>query len=257
MAVQEWLDALSRALSARDIEACSALFHPDAFWRDLVAFSWTIVTLDGREAIAAMLRKTLAHVQPSRWVMDGAATETGGTVEAWVRFDTAAGRGRGILRLRDGRAWTLFTALQELRGFEEPAGDRRPRGVVHAALRGRRTWAETRAAEAATLGISIQPYCLIVGGGQGGIGLAARLKRLEVPTLVIDRLERPGRRLAAALQEPVPARPGLVRPPALPALPDDWPVFAPKDKIGDWLEMYVQGDGAGLLEPDRVPGRQP
>ena len=22
--------------------------------------------------------------------------------------------------------------------------------------------------------------------------------------------------------------------------PDDWPVFAPKDKIGDWLEMYAK-----------------
>ena len=93
------------------------------------------------------------------------------------------------MRLREGRCWTLFTALQELKGFEEPYGAWRPRGVVHAAIRNRSTWADERAAEAATLGISRQPYCLIVGGGQGGIAQAARLKRLSLPTLVIDGLE--------------------------------------------------------------------
>ncbi|GIT12472.1 MAG: hypothetical protein CM1200mP33_6580 [Chloroflexota bacterium] len=31
------------------------------------------------------------------------------------------------------------------------------------------------------------PYCLIVGGGQGGIALAARLRQLNIPTIVIDK----------------------------------------------------------------------
>ena len=238
--VRRWLNAFDSALSSHDIEACAALFHPDAYWRDLVAFSWNIVTAEGRDAIARMLRQTAAHTQASQWQIDGEATDTQGTVEAWFRFETAAGRGRGILRLREGRAWTLFTTLQELRGFEEPAGDRRPRGVVHAALRGRQTWAEERAAEAAGLGITTQPYCLIVGGGQGGIALAARLKRLGVPALVIDRLERPGdawrrRYKTLCLHDPV----WYDHLPYLP-FPDHWPVFTPKDKMGDWLEMYVQ-----------------
>ena len=30
------------------------------------------------------------------------------------------------------------------------------------------------------------------GGGQGGIALAARLKRLEVPTIIIEKNERAG-----------------------------------------------------------------
>jgi putative flavoprotein involved in K+ transport len=238
--VRHWLAAFERALSAHDVEACASLFHPHGFWRDLLAFSWNIVTAEGRGAIVSMLRQTAGHAQATQWTMDGAATETQGTTEAWFHFDTTAGRGRGILRLREGRAWTLFTTLQELRGFEEPAGDRRPRGVVHAALRGRSTWAEERAAEAAALGITTQPYCLVVGGGQGGIGLAARLKRLGVPTLVIDRLERPGdswrrRYKTLCLHDPV----WYDHLPYLP-FPDHWPVFTPKDKMGDWLEMYVR-----------------
>jgi putative flavoprotein involved in K+ transport len=237
---RQWLARFERSLADQDVTASLALFHPDACWRDLVAFSWNIVTADGQQAIARLLQDTAVATRASGWAVEGEATETNGTVEAWLRFATATGRGRGILRLRDGRATTLFTALQELTGFEEPAGERRPRGVVHAPLRGRRSWAEARAEEAATLGLQTQPYCLIVGGGQGGIALAARLRRLDVPTLVIDRLPRPGdawrrRYKTLCLHDPV----WYDHLPYLP-FPDHWPVFTPKDKMGDWLEMYAR-----------------
>ena len=85
-----------------------------------------------------------------------------------------------------------------------------------------------------------QPYCLIVGGGQGGVALGARLKRLGVPTIIVDKHERPGdqwrkRYKSLCLHDPV----WYDHLPYLP-FPDDWPVFAPKDKIGDWLEMYAK-----------------
>ena len=235
-----WLDAFSAIIAVADLDACCALFEPAGYWRDVVAFTWNIQTLEGRPAIRAMLRATLASVQARNWRLDGEPRENNGVIEAWLRFDTAAGHGRGIARLRGGLCWTLLTSLQELRGFEEPAGMRRPRGVEHAAVRGRKTWAEERTEEEATLGVSQSAYCLIVGGGQGGIGLAARLKRLGVPTLVIDRLERPGdawrrRYKTLCLHDPV----WYDHLPYLP-FPDHWPVFTPKDKMGDWLEMYVK-----------------
>ena len=237
---QGWLTSLSQCLSAGNSAGAAALFEPDGFWRDLVAFTWTLRTLEGRGAIADMLDATLAHVSATNWALDAEPSETDGMVQAWLRFDTRLGRGRGIVRLREGKALTLLTTLQELQGFEEPAGTRRARGVEHVALRARRTWAEERAEEAATLGISTQPWCLIVGGGQGGIGLAARLRRLGVPALVVDRLERPGdawrrRYKTLCLHDPV----WYDHLPYLP-FPDHWPVFTPKDKMGDWLEMYVK-----------------
>jgi len=85
----------------------------------------------------------------------------------------------------------LLTAMIELKGFEEPAGARRIVGIEHRAVKGRRTWLDERQAQERSLGHDQQPYCLIVGGGQGGLALAARLKRLAVPTLVIDAFERP------------------------------------------------------------------
>lgn len=187
-----WLATFDRALAAGDPDAVLAAFDDECYWRDLVAFTWNIRTMEGRTEIGDMLRATLAGTRPSGWQLDGEPAEANGVVEAWFRFETGVGRGRGIARLRDGRAWTLLTALQELKGHEEPAGERRPLGVDYRIVRGRRSWLDEREETRATLGITKQPYCLIVGGGQGGIGLAARLKRLGVPTLVIDRLERPG-----------------------------------------------------------------
>ena len=126
-------------------------------------------------------------------------------------------------------------------------GFNRPLGAKHGAARHRPTWKEEREAEARELGYDRQPYVLIIGGGQGGIALGARLRQLGVPTIIVEKNDRPGdswrnRYKSLCLHDPVWYD-------HLPYLkfPENWPVFAPKDKIGDWLEMYTQGDGAELL----------
>ena len=147
----------------------------------------------------------------------------------------------GILKgVVDGKAFTLLTTLDELKGHEEPARDRRPQGVRHGAYRDRVTWAESREQEAAELGYTVQPEVVIVGGGQGGIALGARLRQLGVPTIIIERNARPGdswrkRYKSLALHDPV----WYDHLPYIP-FPENWPVFSPKDKIGDWLEMYTK-----------------
>ena len=232
-----WLANLDRALVQPNITKAVALFGDECYWRDLVAFTWNIVTMESREEIREMLAATLSEIQPSGWALTEPATEMDGVVEGWFCFETAVGRGRGIFRLKDERCWTLLTTLGELKGFEEKAGPRREKGVQHGVVKDRKTWLETRQDEEARLGYTEQPYCVIVGGGQGGIGLGARLKRLGVPTLIIDKNERPGdswrnRYKSLHLHDPV----WYDHMPYLP-FPDHWPVFSPKDKMGDWLEM--------------------
>ena len=61
------------------------------------------------------------------------------------------------------------------------------RRVLLGIERGRLTWLERRQEEERELGVSRQPYCLVVGGGQGGLALGARLRRLGVPTIEIGR----------------------------------------------------------------------
>ncbi|MBD1536787.1 NAD(P)/FAD-dependent oxidoreductase [Arthrobacter sp. S13_S34] len=242
-AAQAWLKCLDDALQRRDVEAALELFGDDSYWRDFVAFTWNLKTLEGKADIRRMLEATLDRVQPANWALAEDATgSTGvdGTVEAWIAFETGAARGYGHLRLRDGKCWTLLTTMQELKGFEEKKGPRRDQGVAHEIVRGRRSWLELKEEQEAKLGYEEQPYCVIIGGGQGGIGLAARLRRLGVPTIIIEKNQKPGdswrnRYKSLHLHDPVWYD-------HLPYLqfPDDWPVFAAKDKIGDWLEHYTR-----------------
>jgi putative flavoprotein involved in K+ transport len=242
--VDRWLAEFEDALQARDVERAAGLFAATSFWRDLVAFSWNLTTVEGPAGVADLLRATLETTGPRGFATEEPPTEEGGVTTAWLVFETGVGRGRGLLRLvQDGddvRAFTLLTSLYELKGHEEPRGTHRPLGAQHGATRDRETWLEQRQREAESLGSTTQPYVLVVGGGQGGIALGARLRQLGVPSLVIDKHPRPGdqwrsRYKSLCLHDPVWYD-------HLPYLkfPDTWPVFAPKDKIGDWLESYTK-----------------
>ncbi len=238
--IQDWIDRFAAACSAGRFADAAALFGDDSYWRDLVSFTWNIKTAEGPAQIQAMLEATMPAAKPANWSLQGPGSEAGGVTEAWITFETATGRGKGHLRLIGGKAWTLLTTLQELKGFEEKKHEQRIKGTEHGVVRGRRNWAEQRAEEERTLGFDKQPYVLVIGGGQGGIALGARLKKLGVPAIIIEKNEKPGdswrkRYKSLCLHDPV----WYDHLPYLP-FPADWPVFSPKDKIGDWLEMYTK-----------------
>lgn len=238
-----WFAQFERALAARDVTAATQLFATESYWRDLIAFTWNLKTVEGRGGVADLLTTALAATDPSGFELTEPADEADGVVTAWFRFETAVGRGRGLLRLvdEDGpRAFTFLTTLYELKGHEEPRNEHRPKGAEHGATKDRRSWLEKQQEEIDSFGSTTQPYVLVVGGGQGGIALGARLRQLGVPSLVIDKHPRPGdqwrsRYKSLALHDPVWYD-------HLPYLkfPENWPVFTPKDKIGDWLEGYTK-----------------
>src|SRR3954469_22337257 len=194
-AVDQWLASFDEALTAGDPAAAADLFLEDSYWRDLVAFTWNLKTVEGRDGVEHMLGETLAGAKPHNWRVIEPPDEADGVVTAWLEFETETGRGNGLVRLKDGKAWTLLTALYELKGHEEPKGPGRRKGVEHGATRDRETWLEARRREAEELGYETQPEVVIVGGGQGGIALGARLRQLGVPTIIVER-------------NPAPATPG-------------------------------------------------
>ena len=237
---KKWLVEFDAALQSKDIDKAVGMFHAESYWRDLVSFTWNLKTAEGQAQIRDMLQATLEKTRPSHWLLEGNATETDGITEAWFTFETLVSRGKGLLRLRDGKAWTLLTTMVELKGFEEAKGESRPKGVEHGSYKGRKTWKESRDDEAQTLGYTKQPYVVIVGGGQAGIILGARLRKLGVPAIIIEKNARAGdswrnRYKSLCLHDPV----WYDHLPYMP-FPDDWPVFAPKDKLGDWLETYTK-----------------
>ncbi len=240
--VQNVLSKLDQTLTSRDIDGAIDLFAETCFWRDLVAFTWNIKTAEGRDHIRDMLTQCLDTIQPRGWTADKNqdVVTNDGVTEAWICFETAVARGYGFIRLKDGLIWTLLTTMVELKGHEEKAGFERPMGAKHGARPGAKTWKEEREEELATLGFDKQPYVVIIGGGQGGIALGARLRQLDVPTIIVEANARPGdswrqRYKSLCLHDPVWYD-------HLPYIkfPDNWPVFSPKDKIGDWLEMYTR-----------------
>ena len=238
--VTDWLSAFGNALERTDIAAAVDMFDDDSYWRDLVSFTWNIKTMEGKGAIKAMLEARVSDVKPSVWRIEGEANSADGVTDAWLVFETDVSRGKGHIRLKEDKCWTLLTTMVELKNYEEKKGTTRPTGVEHGVIKDQKNWLERKAQEEAELGYTQQPYCVIIGGGQGGIGLGARLKRLEVPTIIIEKNERPGdswrkRYKSLCLHDPV----WYDHMPYLP-FPDHWPIFSPKDKIGDWLEIYTK-----------------
>ena len=240
--IQNLCSTLNSSMERQDATKILEQFHEDCHWRDLIAFTWNIKTMSGKKAVKEMLNGQLSTTAPSNFVQDTSrpSGEEDGVTSAWLTFDTNVALGEAHIRIRDGKIWTFFTAISALRDFPEPDGTNRPFGAIHGSGGDQRTWKEWRDGETTELGFSKQPYVMIVGGGQGGIALGARLRQHGVPALIVERNLRAGdswrnRYKSLCLHDPVWYD-------HLPYLkfPNNWPVFSPKDKLGDWLEMYVK-----------------
>jgi putative flavoprotein involved in K+ transport len=245
---QRWLENFAAVLTAQDSAAAAELFLEGGLWRDVLAFTWTIQTMSGRAAIEDMLRKTLARTRPKnfhipsrrtppRWVTR-AGTEA---IETLFEFETTCGPANGVLRLVPDahgrlRAWTLNTNLHELRGHEEEFR-RRPEPDSTRDF-GAENWSD-RLAKARTY-IDRDPAVIVVGGGQAGLSIAARLHQLGIDTLIVDRHEQVGdnwrkRYHSLTLHNEVHVN----HLPYLP-FPPTFPVYIPKDKLANWFKSYVE-----------------
>jgi hypothetical protein len=179
--VAEWVASFAAALDQRNIDRVLDLFEPEGFWRDLVAFTWNIYTAEGRDAIRAMLTDCLDATVPMAWAVSHALEPNDGLYQAVLSFETEVARCAAVLRLREGRCWTLLTSVVELKGFEETVGLRRPNGAPLKYERMRVNWKIGGERQKAEVGVGTQPYCVIIGAGMGGLGLGARLNNSAFP----------------------------------------------------------------------------
>ncbi|MCK1361504.1 NAD(P)/FAD-dependent oxidoreductase [Bradyrhizobium sp. 199] len=251
VAAQAWLDEFEHMLGRSDPATLERLFLADSFWRDVLALSWNLQTLAGRNTIAPALAALAPKAAPTnfkiapgrappRWVSRAGTN----TIEAIFNFETAIGRGSGIVRLipdsTDGdglKAWTLLTALDELKGFEEQLGTSRPRCQAYSRDFRGPNWLDLR--NASRDYAKRDPAVLVVGGGQAGLAIAARLKQLQIDALIVDREMRIGdnwrkRYHALTLHNQVQVN----HLPYMP-FPPNWPTYIPKDKLANWFESYV------------------
>ncbi len=251
-AVTRWLAEFEQALSASDDSSIEALFRPDAHWRDLLAFTWQVKTISGARKIVDALKLHGAGAGAAGFEIDRQRTPPrrvtrAGTnaVEAIFRFETAGARAHGLLRLMPEsaspevyKAWTLLTALDEIKGFEESVGSRRPHGESYSRDFHGPNWLDQRKAAAAYE--DREPAVLVVGGGHAGLSIGARLRQLNVDALIVDRESRIGdnwrkRYHALTLHNQVQVN----HLPYIP-FPPNWPSYIPKDKLAGWFEAYAE-----------------
>jgi putative flavoprotein involved in K+ transport len=251
IAAENWLAQFESAIAKPDESSLRPLFHPESYWRDVLALSWHLQTINGTDEIVRELRAHAGRAAPRDLRIDRdraaprrVARAGASTIEAIFKFETAQGRGSGILRLIPDaadnnrlKAWTLLTALDELKGFEEQLGSSRPRGQSYSRDFRGPNWLDLR--KASVDYADRDPAVLVVGGGQAGLAIAARLKQLRIDALIVDRELRIGdnwrkRYHALTLHNQVQVN----HLPYMP-FPPNWPVYIPKDKLANWFETYV------------------
>jgi putative flavoprotein involved in K+ transport len=245
--VQAWLARFEASLG-QDQTAIAACFAAECHWRDLLAFTWGITPFEGSSQIGEALAGAQPTIQaqdfqidPNRFAPRRIARLGVEVIEALIEFDTAFGHGNGVLRLLaddPSKAWVLMTSLEELRGFEERLGDRRPTGEAYSRNFGGENWLDQRIKSQAYE--DRDPTVLVIGGGQAGLAIAARLGMLEIDTLVIDKNQRIGdnwrnRYHSLALHNQIFAN----HLPYMP-FPPSWPKYIPKDMLANWFEIYSE-----------------
>ena len=247
-----WLLLFEQALSNASSETLRELFHEDCHWRDLLAATWEVKTVSGLRNILALIESFTPDTRPYGFqiTQDHAAPRAVAragveVIEAIFCFETRVGRCFGVIRLTPPtsntdqlKAWSLLTKLEEIKGFEEQLDRNRPSGESYSRDFKGPNWRDLRDIDVRYEERS--PAVIVIGAGQAGLSIAARLRQLNVDTLVLEKNERVGdnwrnryHTLTLHNQVQVNHLPYMPFPPT-------WPTYIPKDKLAGWFETYVE-----------------
>ena len=250
--VTRWLLLFEQALSSASFDTLRELFHEDCHWRDLLAATWEVKTVSGLRNILALIESFTPDTRPYGFqiTQDHAAPRAVAragveVIEAIFCFETRVGRCFGVIRLTPPtsntdqlKAWSLLTKLEEIKGFEEQLDRNRPSGESYSRDFKGPNWRDLRDIDVRYEERS--PAVIVIGAGQAGLSIAARLRQLNVDTLVLEKNERVGdnwrnryHTLTLHNQVQVNHLPYMPFPPT-------WPTYIPKDKLAGWFETYVE-----------------
>lgn len=205
----DWFQAFTSKVEAADVDGVLSLFLEDSFWRDILSISWDFRTFYGKPKISTFLHDRLANANLKSFRLESAELHRPYPDVAWIqglfKFENSVGGGDGVFRIvptstGEWKAHVVYTNLQSLTGHPEKIGALRNPHPNHG------KWVQERARELEFE--DIEPHVIVIGGGQGGLDVAARLKFLDVPTLVVEKQPRigdqwRGRYEALCLHDPV------------------------------------------------------
>ena len=185
--VTTWLSNFEDAVESGDSDVVGKLFLEDSWWRDILALTWKIRAFHTEKlggAIQEAHKAKLANIEAVTSGVLGPQVEEMGPftlVTSAFTFETRQGSGKGYLRLgnsgpNEWKAWVVMTNLQEIRGHEE----------LHK-QRVAPNWGTSQDQEVYDAQSKKDPRVVIIGGGHSGLAIAARLKQLGVPALIVDK----------------------------------------------------------------------
>ena len=186
---QEWFSRFATLVQSGDATGTVDLLVSDPFWRDVLAITWDFRTFRGPASIKEFLGQRLKVANLTKFCLENAEVVNLPPAIGWIQgiftFEVDGfGLGSGVFRLiptPDGqwKAYTVYTSLTGLKDHPERAGKYRNSPPNHG------KWLEQRERELEF--VDSEPYVVVVGGGHGGLIVAARLKHLDVPTLVLEQ----------------------------------------------------------------------
>ncbi|MDC1111225.1 NAD(P)/FAD-dependent oxidoreductase, partial [Alphaproteobacteria bacterium] len=222
------------------------LFFENSHWRDILALTWQIETTSGKQNIIPKLYDKVLNVIAKDFVIDPQRTQPRevtragkNVVEVILKFKTKFGRCEGVVRLYEDsealgtlKAWNFLTVLSDLNSSFNKKEDQ-----YENTLEGP-NWLDVRKED--RLYKDRDPEVLVIGSGQAGLSIAARLKQQNIDTLVVDKNERVGdnwRNRYHSLK--LHNQTHVNHLPYMP-FPSTWPTYIPKDKLAGWFEYYAE-----------------
>jgi hypothetical protein len=203
---RKWITSFESALVSGNANDLKNLLVDDSWWRDQLILEWDFNTKRGAQKITDFVADKLPKIGFSNFALqkDGKFAPNAQQpieglewIESLFSFETKVGCGKGVFRLvclNNGvwKAHMIHTALTELKGFKEIAGYHRPHGgnnsLKGGAVEG--NWYERRERQKDFL--DEEPTVLVIGAGQSGLNMGARLQALGLSCLIIDKNERVG-----------------------------------------------------------------
>ena len=249
--VDNWLQSFNEVISQQknideSKKILSNLFFEDSHWRDILALTWKIQTVSGKLNVIENLLNKIMDVSAKNFQIDQRRTPPRevirageNVIEVILRFKTKFGNCESVIRLcedqeRKGnfKAWSILTALSDLN-----SSNKKNLEQYQNILEGP-NWLDKRNED--RLYKNREPEVIVIGSGQAGLSIAARLKQQNIDTLIVDKNERVGdnwRNRYHSLK--LHNQTHVNHLPYMP-FPSTWPTFIPKDKLAGWFEYYVE-----------------
>ncbi|CAI7654862.1 unnamed protein product [Penicillium glandicola] len=229
---------LSTATSEEDAQAFAGLFLDYGVWRDRLSFTWDFRTFNFKEAILKAATDLLAQTKARNFKLIKPAPVVSRPYDDFaqlqfvVSFETEIVLASAVINAvltQDGwKIYTMHTIAESLTQFPD-------QGAPDGHMIGITSW-ESQRSEAIN---TVDPEVLIIGGGQNGLAMAARLKVLGMSSLIIERSDEIGdiwKKRYEYLSLHFPHWPD-----ALPYFkyPQHWPTYTPAQKQALYMKWYA------------------